>query len=203
MAGFNQFFDDSNATISRRYGLGLDHRFSSNLYGGIELSRRDLEVPVIGVDIVDRREELLRTYLYWTPHPNWALKLEYEREDFDNFTSTPSGDPPNPPDTVTQLLPIEVAYFFDPTGFFARLATTYVNQEVEGKAGENREEFVLLDAAIGYRLPKRYGILSVGVKNLIDEDFNFQSLGLRTQQDESPPFVPERIVFAQIITFSF
>ena len=202
VAGFNQFFDDPNATVSQRYGIGLDQRFSSNLYGGIELSRRDLKVPD---EPENWRENLLRTYLYWTPHPNWALNLEYEREDFDNFTEPDPEDPivaSDPPDTVTQLLPFEIA-FYDASGFFASLVTTYVNQQAEVQAGiHQRHEFVLVDTAIGYRLPKRYGILSVGVRNMLDEDFNFQSLGSRTQQDESPLFVPERTVFAQI-TLSF
>jgi tetratricopeptide (TPR) repeat protein len=192
VAGFNQFFDDPNGTVSRRYGLALDHRFSLKVYGGIELSRRDLEVPVIGAGIKDRQEDLLKAYLYWTPHTNWVLKLEFEREDFDR--REPFGEPPS----NTNLVPFGIGYF-DPSGFFARLVTTYVNQEVEVSEGEEkRNEFVLVDMSIGYRLPKRYGILSVGVKNLFDENFNFESFGLRTQQDESPPFVPERIVFGQI-----
>jgi tetratricopeptide (TPR) repeat protein len=196
VAGFNQFFDDPNGTVSRRYGVGLDHRFSSNVYGGIEVSRRDLEVPVGGQGIKDRREDLLHSYLYWTPHPKWALKLEFEREDFDRVA--PFGEPPS----NTHLLPFGIG-FFDPSGFFARVVTTYVNQEVQVSAGDKtRNEFVLVDTSIGYRLPKRYGILSLGVKNLFDEDFSFESLGLRTQQDETPPFVPERIVFGQI-TLSF
>ena len=42
LAGFNQFFDDLDGTDSTRYGFGLDQRFSPDLYGGFELSWRDL-----------------------------------------------------------------------------------------------------------------------------------------------------------------
>ena len=44
VAGFNQMFDDIDATRSTRYGVGLDQRFGAQLKGGIELSWRDLKV---------------------------------------------------------------------------------------------------------------------------------------------------------------
>ena len=46
--------------------------------------------------------------------------------------------------------------------------------------GDQREEFVLFDWNIGYRLPKRLGTLNVGVRNILDESFDFQGLGDRT-----------------------
>ena len=44
VAGFNQFFDDINATKSWRYGVAIDQKFSLNVYGGVEFSKRDLTV---------------------------------------------------------------------------------------------------------------------------------------------------------------
>ncbi len=46
VAGFNQFFDDLESTESRRYGVAVDQKFSQTIFGGVELSRRDLTVPV-------------------------------------------------------------------------------------------------------------------------------------------------------------
>lgn len=81
MAGFNQFFDDFNGTKAWRYGAAIDQKFSSSLFGGAELSKRDLRVPTVvevaGFDQdgsstrVDWEEDLARTYLFWTPHSGW------------------------------------------------------------------------------------------------------------------------------------
>jgi hypothetical protein len=45
VAGFNQFFDDPDGTESWRYGIGIDHKISRLLYGGVEFSRREMDVP--------------------------------------------------------------------------------------------------------------------------------------------------------------
>jgi hypothetical protein len=42
VAGFNQFFDDFNATEAWRYGAAIDQIFSKNIYGGVEISNRDI-----------------------------------------------------------------------------------------------------------------------------------------------------------------
>ena len=48
------------------------------------------------------------------------------------------------------------------------------------------DQFWLVDAAINYRLPKRYGFVTVGAKNLFDEEFDYFEIdqnNLRIQQD--------------------
>ena len=42
MAGFNQFFDDSDLTEAWCYGGAIDQKFTSSLFGGVEFSKRDL-----------------------------------------------------------------------------------------------------------------------------------------------------------------
>lgn len=78
VAGFNQLFDDPPGADVWRYGTALDQKFSRTLYGGVEFSKRELEVPflftdvsdtITGVDEGDWEEHLGRTYLFWTPHP--------------------------------------------------------------------------------------------------------------------------------------
>lgn len=204
VAGFNQFFDDFRSTESIRYGIGLDQKFSSNLYGGFEFSKRDLRVPVSGIP-ESWEEKLYRAYLNWTPNLRWAASVEYKREDFKNFRSF---FPPLPPDTKTQFLPVVLSYYA-PSGFFAQFETIYVNQRVELFDLEklftftDGDEFVLIDAAIGYRLPKRYGIFNIGVKNLLNNGFKFQGFDGRIPTiqgqgpGQSPPFLPERTIFAQ------
>ena len=45
VAGFNQFYDDPDATDTWVYGGAVDQRFFQNLYGGAEFVYRDQEVP--------------------------------------------------------------------------------------------------------------------------------------------------------------
>lgn len=48
IAGFNQFFDDINATKAWFYGAGLDARIATDLSAGAEASRRNLSQPTDG-----------------------------------------------------------------------------------------------------------------------------------------------------------
>jgi hypothetical protein len=56
----------------------------------------------------------------------------------------------------TTSVPVAISYF-SPSGFFAELGATYVHQEVElGAAStfaEDSDDFVMVNLAIGYRLP--------------------------------------------------
>jgi len=49
------------------------------------------------------------------------------------------------------------------------------------------------DATIRYRLPKRYGILSIEAKNLFDESFKFQDA-----DPANPRIYPERLILGKI-----
>jgi outer membrane receptor protein involved in Fe transport len=198
LAGFNQLFDDPGGTESKRFGIALDQKFSSSLYGGVEVSERKLAVPIaVGVSDVflDWEEESYRTYLDWAPFTNVAFSMEYQLEHFDNEDEFVT----NVPDTRTHIAPVTVRYFH-PSGIFSSLTTTYVNQKVDfvSVAEIGDDEFILVDAGIGYRLPKRYGIVKLQVRNVFDNDFNYQALGFRTLEREALPFLPERTLLAQI-----
>ena len=43
---------------------------------------------------------------------------------------------------------------------------------------------------LGYRLPKRRGVLSLNVANLFDKDFRYQDI-----DPENPSVVPERFAY--------
>ncbi|MCK7577626.1 MAG: hypothetical protein MZV65_18675 [Chromatiales bacterium] len=93
IAGFNQFYDDGNLTEATVYGLAIDQKFGRDLFGGIEIGKRDLTVPYLDSfsdptqppqwKQVDWEESVGRAYLFWTPHPWWALRAEYLLERFD------------------------------------------------------------------------------------------------------------------------
>ena len=47
--------------------------------------------------------------------------------------------------------------------------------------------------ALSYRLPKRYGFITFGVKNIADKKFRYQETDFK-----NPYIQPDRMVFAQI-----
>ncbi|MGH8646635.1 MAG: TonB-dependent receptor domain-containing protein [Gammaproteobacteria bacterium] len=171
VAGFNQFFDDRAGTESKRYGIGLDHKFSSNLYSGLEISKRDLEVPLFlrrGLTLIDDwDEELYRAYLNWTPYPSLAVSVGYQLEQFERENENRFSD--SFPRTITHVAPVMLR-FFHPSGFVSGVGATYVNQEVKffTEAASGHGDFVLVDIGVAYRLPKRYGIISLDIRNLLD-----------------------------------
>lgn len=222
-AGFNQFFDDLPGTEARRYGVGLDVRLGEALYAGVEGSRRDLEVPFFffgrdfdeeGFDRLEWKEGLYRGYLYWTPSSEWAASAEYRMDTFEAKEKPFADFTDRTPDLDTISVPLTVRYFH-PAGFFARLGATYARQEIEGPfVDDDSDSFVLFDVGLGYRLPKRLGIMSLGVRNLLDEEFRFQDDSFRspilgTNQTAilgdfrgNFGFVPDRVIFTAI-TLSF
>jgi tetratricopeptide (TPR) repeat protein len=199
VAGFNQFYDDLNGTESWRYGVAADQKFSQKIYGGIEYSFRDLKVPFILPDEVrkvDFDERLARVYLYYTPHKWVALNAEYSYERFERDNEFNL----NIKDLKTHRVPLGLN-FFHPSGLFAALKATYYDQNGEfnraaapsGVFESGEDQFWLVDAGIGYRLPKRYGFISVGAKNLFDESFNYFDTDIN-----NPMIQPERMFFARI-----
>ena len=208
VAGFNQFFDDPGGTDSWRYGLGLDQKLSDQLFGGIEGSRRDLEVPYTlisgtttrDIGVVDWEEKVARAYLYWTPHRWLTVSGEYQYERFDRDPQQVGTE------QFTEIRTHRVSpgvRFFHPSGFSAGVRASYIDQKGvfgnprAGTSAPGEDDFWVVDAFIGYRFPKRYGILQFDVKNLFDEEFRFQDT-----DPANPSVYPERQLFLKL-TVSF
>jgi tetratricopeptide (TPR) repeat protein len=209
VAGFNQFFDDGEGTEAWRYGVAIDQKFHSNIYGGVEVSKRDLEVPYeylqppapTVVKKVNWEERLGRGYLYWTPHQWLALSAEYQYEELQRdreFTGNMAQY------VKTHRLPFGIN-FFHPIGLSANLKVTYIHQEgkfqpqgaLPGESYFGESDFGVVDAALSYRFPKRYGIVSVEAKNLFDKSFRYQDT-----DPVSPTIQPRRCVLFKF-TLSF
>ncbi|HWR58839.1 MAG TPA: tetratricopeptide repeat protein [Thermodesulfovibrionales bacterium] len=207
VAGFNQFFDDSEGTRSWRYGIGGDQRFLPQLYGGVEFSKRDLDVfgalpdfETGAMSLIERRweEKLGRAYLNWTPHPWLALRSEYQYEGFkrpDDFAA----------DNITRLNTHRVLLgvgVFHPSGLFAKFRPTYISQDgkfvqvmgpFETEIVSKESRFWVFDASVGYRLPKRLGIFTIEAKNLFNKTFQFQDTDPR-----DPRMQPKRLILARL-----
>ena len=194
VAGFNQFFDDNNGTDAWRYGGAIDQKFTKEIFGGVEFSKRDLKSPFVRNNIgheQDMHEHLLRNYLFWTPHPWWGLRAEYM---FERFKS--EGLTNLPKKLNTHRVPLGVS-FFHPSGLSATLGPSYVHQEgrfvlLSGNIRSGSEDFWTVDASTNYRLPNRYGFISIGATNLFDKNFRFFDRDIR-----NPTIQPNRTVFVR------
>ena len=128
--------------------------------------------------------------MHWLPIPEVALSVEFV---YDKFSAEKgkiiTGEFGVPEKVVTYSVPFGVRYFH-PSGFFAGVGATYVNQEVEPSDRlrghpDGSDDFFVVDAAIGYRLPKRFGIVSLSVSNLFDNKFKYQDDSFREFQDST------------------
>jgi len=204
IAGFNQFFEDGPGTKAWRSGIAIDQKFSNNLFGGAELSKRKLDVPFKPSGILftknerfDRNERLARAYLYWAPNSWLSLSAEFQYERFfkrhpvftDEFTRL-----------RTHRVPLGVNFFHD-SGFSLNLEPTYINQQGEfgkgfdnllGKTQRMKDQFWILDGSIKYRLPNRHGIISIEGKNIFNKDFNFLDT-----DPANPQIYPESLILAR------
>jgi len=202
VAGFNQFFDDVDGTRAWKYGAALDHRFGSNLFAGAEYSYRDLDIPTesaLGTLLSSGRETLVRSYVYWAPMDRIVLTAEYQ---FERFTTELSAGIENVFKLETHRVPLGMGFFL-PNGLLGSLKATFVSQngEFPGNAFDDRrfgeDHFWVIDGSLGYRLPKRLGIVSLEFRNLLDERFQFQDT-----DPTHPVIFPEFTIFGRL-TLSF
>jgi tetratricopeptide (TPR) repeat protein len=205
VAGFNQFFDDVTASLIWNYGVGIDQKFSHTLFAGAKYLQRDLEVPFIQLDEIsgttspaedDWREQIGSAYLYWAPVKWMSLGLEYFYEDFEQDEMEVGAIFGVNGVTNHRLVP--QMSFFHPCGFSARIWANYVDQKRNFKEYVPEEavasdQFWQVDAALSYRLPKRYGIVSLVAKNLFNEEFNYIDT-----DPANPRFLPEQRVFLSL-----
>jgi hypothetical protein len=85
---------------------------------------------------------------------------------------------------------------------------SFVNQDVEigsqSSLPDGSDNEGLLDAAIGFRLPNRLGILSIEVNNILDTKVKFQDENFRSSRESArnTRFFPDRTILARA-TLSF
>jgi len=206
IAGFNQLFDDANATQSRVYGVGLDWRAKDNLLVGAEAVWRELEVPIFvnsGVVSQPQDEYVVRAYVNWAPMAELAVSGELVYDRFEAEQGLTAASSRFPEKLATMRIPLAARYFH-PKGYFAGIGASYVHQTVLRSAisplADGTDEFVVVDAAVGYRLPGRRGTVSLEVRNLFDSEFKFQDDGFREFADEpsTGPYIPDSVVLLRV-----
>ncbi|MBI2877357.1 MAG: TonB-dependent receptor [Candidatus Tectomicrobia bacterium] len=229
VAGFNQFFDDGEATESWRYGIAIDQRLFTAVYGGVEFSRREMKVPfsalspppappIATVRRTDWEESLTRAYFYWTPFarpaareeenvpalPYWiygqmVVSAEYQYERLKREARF--GSPGDMSGLYTHRLLTAIS-FFGSSGLSGRVEATHIDQK--GKFGDpmsgflpKNSHFWVVNAYMGFRLPRRWGIITIEARNLLDKEFNLQEM-----ESAMPRIYPERMIFVKF-TLSF
>ena len=205
VAGFNQFYDDLNATSAWRYGGAINQKLPAHLYAGTEYSQREMDVPFTDATgpspvliTINWKEKLFRNYLFWTPHDWVALSAEYMWERLDRDAQFALGAK-----TVeTHAVPLGVS-LFHPSGFSASFRGTWVNQQgnfSRGAAADTFQagssDFWVFDAALSYRLPKRNGFISVGATNLFDRNFQMFDSDLKNSRMQPERMAYWRVTFA-------
>jgi len=202
IAGFNQFFDDGNATVVTRVGLGLDHEYSSDLKFSVEASGRNLDVPYRSVTAgtvlnADWKERDYRGYLYWLPYDKWALKLGYENIVFKREYNATEPHTEGVVDLKTKRIPVGLSYLPN-ADFKFGINLTHYDQDGEFFDQPNnqlfnaQDDFWLVGLNFSYYLPHRSGRFDLGVKNLLDKNFQYQDL-----DPANPEAFPDRFVFAR------
>ena len=202
VSGFNQFYEDVGGTRSWNYGVGFDQKLGIVFFGGSALRRKTV-VPEAacptpapfggcggqaGTEVAERRneEDLVSAYvnvLIWKI-ASASLDWNYSRRDFATTVVVPLTTEFEDYNLTKRLRP-QVRVFL-PVGFFASVAGSWYSQEVhlflDTTSPDRRLEsaqFWTLDAAVGWRLPRRLGSISIEGTNLSDREFRFYEQSLQ------------------------
>ena len=205
VSGFNQVYSGVEGQSEWRYGVRLDHQVLDELFIGAEVSKRDIEFPILFVGepgepdqlfVVTAEEDFAQAYAFWTPADQFAFsaRYQYDKRSNDEIGSGDEGFS----SLRTFRIPLSVGYFHR-AGLTIEARATYVDQSGLFPEFILEEPFVInvrdgdrfwvVDGAVRYRLPRRRGILALEAENMLDEEFRFQDV-----DPENPDFIPERIV---------
>lgn len=207
VAGFNQFYDDPIAADARNYGVAVEHRTNNKLFTGVELTKRDLDVPYIDISankvLENQTEYGHRVYVNWALNNTTAISAEYQYEEFDRERSDIVNQPKR---LVTHKLPISLKLNY-PSGWSGSLTTSFYDQEIiqptsTTTLNKNKDKFWMTDINIGYRFPKRLGSINLEVRNLLDESFMFYDAAFRTETSKPATLYHDRSIWLRLaLTF--
>jgi tetratricopeptide (TPR) repeat protein len=201
VAGFQQFFEDLFGTDSKEYGVGVDQKLFSTLFGGVEFTKRHLNFPSLDVDVtppevMNFKGEIKRgrAYIYWAPYTWATARAEYfhDQSDVEIYASR----------VRTDRFPLGLN-FYHPLGFYSKVQATYITQDGDfqdpfGNFVPGNERFWIWDASLGYRLPKRFGIFTIGVNNLFDRQFQYYDISQGSTLTQPAQYQPARFIFTKL-----
>lgn len=195
VAGFNQFYDAINGSLLEQAGVGLDFILSDDIRIGAEGIWRWWNIPFGGGPDNQTDEEVYRAFAYIVLTDKLALAAELEHErshsdvlsDFESWKATSA--------------PITLSYFAE-SGWFSTAQVVLVDGEFSNPGENGEDQFAVVNATAGYRLPDNRGLMSLEALNLFDQSFNFQNRNIRPDLTAAPRYAPELTVVGRL-TLSF
>jgi hypothetical protein len=207
--GFNQFFDDPNDTLARDLSIGLDFILrdpmgtSQTVYSGIEMTKRDLEIPESSTDLAisedrtksgDYDESIISSYIYGNIDERIAISTEPSID----FAHCQTICPRDVKRLTTVALPFGISYFH-PSGLYTIGDIVWISQDLRtGSRTTYSETFTTVDVEVGYRFRSRYGAAAVEVRNLFDQHFGYQDDRFRSIELTQARYAPERQVWLSL-----
>lgn len=189
----NQRYFDFPHTFSRNSTVALDLNPTSKTFIGFEATHRDLKLLEIasatyGIDLtqvdsipttigISQRPDvyedvdILSSY-YYQVLTNWLVTTADYR-----YTLNNRFDPTSAFRIETHRGTIGLKAF-DSSGWFVKTTGTYLDQQRSrgGEGIDGSSNGLLVDLGLGYRLPKRHGIIQLDLKNLLDRDVSVNQL---------------------------
>lgn len=191
IAGFNQYFDGVSNRYFWFYGGAVDLIVNNQLLTGVELSRRDVYDEINNQKLFNKN--YFKAYVNWSPESHLAYSARYSYSE--RFIISDNSR------LNTHSIPLELRYFGS-YGFFSKLAGTFVHQTQTSAYSpvEAESDFFLTDASLGFRLPKRMGVVSFEVKNLFDRRYRYEDFTVDEQNSifAVSQFIPQRSFFGRI-----
>jgi hypothetical protein len=141
------------------------------------------------------RERLHEAYVAWLPTSSTTLKggLEYERfrRSLEQTFIT------DPFEVESVILPLTIYHSF-PGPAFGRVSFTHVRHEVsrppQSPLAFGKDNFSVVDLALGARLPQRRGFVRLEVRNAFDQKFSFYDINFFSPEPRNPRFIPTRVI---------
>jgi len=189
VGSFIQLLGDLPGVETETFGIGIDYKDPKHFYTGIEYAYRDIDRD--GIDILtefvtdattlqdtfsltptlqteQEREHLVRAYFYTIFSEHFTGIAEYRREYLEALDISEEND--------TNRVRLG-ARFFSSSRWFALTDVDWYRQDLNGVLGFNdgNEDFWILNAGVGYRLPHRKGQLRLQLVNVLDEEAPFAS----------------------------
>ena len=189
VGSFLQNYGDLPGARAENYGVGVDWKLPKRLYTGAEYIYRDVERDTIdqshvfSVDFDNLTEDstllaeeyldsgnehIFKSYLYGILCKDLAATIDYSRVILEQSIA----DDRNETDTLGLSL-----RYFAPWRVFLFTKATWRRQELSATdINDSTEAFWLVDAGLGYRLPKRHGSVELVFGNIFDESFRYQDI---------------------------
>jgi hypothetical protein len=194
--GFNKVYDDIfDGVQSKNYALGVDFRQDEINYGA-SFVKRDLRVPEeeqMAISFLDQEEQIAEYYLGLLVMKGMAFSTGgiWSQRKANEFSALPTT---SINDFEQYQFPFRLAMYGGKSfAFFVDQSYFVQDFKSADEASQDRSSTWVTDVAVRYRFGRRYGDLTVGVKNLFDESEEFLSSSVRELA-----FYPNRFWYASV-----